>query len=75
MFCFVLFACFFFRFNIKVAFYLVMQTRYNPGFTEEGVDKYPMRITFLILGKFNFLYFMGSLFVVAILWTDWVFSH
>ena len=36
MFCFVLFACFFFRFNIKVTFYLILQTQYNPGFTEEG---------------------------------------
>ena len=36
MFCFVLFACFFFRCNIKVTFYLVLQTQYNPGFTKEG---------------------------------------
>ena len=37
MFCFVLFCLFvFFRFNIKVTFYLVLQTQYNPGFTEEG---------------------------------------
>ena len=34
LFCFV--CLFFFRFNIKVTFYLVLQTQYNPGFTEEG---------------------------------------
>ena len=37
MFCFV--CLFVFRFNIKVTFYLVLQTQYNPGFTEEGCEQ------------------------------------
>ena len=39
MFCFVLFAFFFFRFNIKVTFYLVLQTQYNPEFIKEGCEQ------------------------------------
>ena len=50
---------FFFPFNIKVTFYLVLLTQYNLGFTEEGYGQMSDEANNSGPWKSNFLCFMG----------------
>ena len=57
MFCFVCLV--FFCFNIKVTFYLVLQTQYNPGFTEEGCGQMSDEDNIFDPRKIKFIIFYG----------------